>query len=458
MADYWVATDGDDGDPGTELEPWATAQYAADTAVAGDTVYFKDGTWDISTVIDFDTNSGSDGSPIVFEAVNPGDATWALDDDDWLWYCDGVDWLEFRGLDFQGNTGYSAATLTRLYDCNHIIFDDCEFEETAGRGLAIWGNCTDIEVDGCVIHPESTNDYDGIIIQYSGNEDIHIHDCTIYHTAHNGIGVKGADGLIIEDCLIYDIHSHGISINKGEGAASTNVIIRDNVIHGTENWGGASGDPHEGIRVAEEAGDVEIYRNECYACDGRGIEVWNNCTGPIKIWNNVIYDCNKGQYAEGSWQFYDIDGGEDPPNPTVFFQNNIIYHTESGGDSDYVMTVSSDISDNLTQNYNCWYSTGVTAFRRNGTTYANAAAYSAVYESNSVFDNPDMTNPAGGDFTLTAVSPAINAGVEVGGLPYHDTAPDCGANEYSGSSVPGKVWLCVAMDWLWWTVELTEAV
>ena len=62
--DYYVATDGNDGDDGSYATPWATWDKAASTAVAGDTVYFLGGVYYENTVtID---NSGSLGNPICF--------------------------------------------------------------------------------------------------------------------------------------------------------------------------------------------------------------------------------------------------------------------------------------------------------------------------------------------------------------------------------------------------------
>jgi hypothetical protein len=42
---YYVSPDGNDGNPGTIIEPWATWQKAFTGRVAGDTVYFRGGTW-----------------------------------------------------------------------------------------------------------------------------------------------------------------------------------------------------------------------------------------------------------------------------------------------------------------------------------------------------------------------------------------------------------------------------
>lgn len=44
-ADYYVATDGSDTNPGTKEQPWKTIQYAADTLQPGDTVFIRGGTY-----------------------------------------------------------------------------------------------------------------------------------------------------------------------------------------------------------------------------------------------------------------------------------------------------------------------------------------------------------------------------------------------------------------------------
>src|SRR3989304_2797993 len=40
---YWVATDGDDTGSGSEDDPWATLQHAADSAAPGVAVYVREG-------------------------------------------------------------------------------------------------------------------------------------------------------------------------------------------------------------------------------------------------------------------------------------------------------------------------------------------------------------------------------------------------------------------------------
>ena len=45
---YYVSTDGDDNNPGTQLQPFRTVQTGINTAEEGDTVYIKSGTYDLN--------------------------------------------------------------------------------------------------------------------------------------------------------------------------------------------------------------------------------------------------------------------------------------------------------------------------------------------------------------------------------------------------------------------------
>ena len=66
-ATYYVATSGNNTNPGTQGSPWLTVQKAANTMVAGDTVIVASGNYDenVTTV-----RNGVQGSPITFIGVN----------------------------------------------------------------------------------------------------------------------------------------------------------------------------------------------------------------------------------------------------------------------------------------------------------------------------------------------------------------------------------------------------
>ena len=63
---YYVATTGDEKNPGTLAEPFATIQKAADTVSAGDTCYIRGGTYHETIAKTTDTMDGTEANPITF--------------------------------------------------------------------------------------------------------------------------------------------------------------------------------------------------------------------------------------------------------------------------------------------------------------------------------------------------------------------------------------------------------
>jgi hypothetical protein len=61
--DFYVSTTGDDSNPGTLAEPFATVQHAVDGMGPGDTCYIRGGTY--HEAVDLSLVSGSEGSPIT---------------------------------------------------------------------------------------------------------------------------------------------------------------------------------------------------------------------------------------------------------------------------------------------------------------------------------------------------------------------------------------------------------
>src|SRR5690606_20456961 len=73
IADYYVATDGDDSNPGTFEEPFRTIGHGADQLVAGDTLYIRGGVYQEYLNWDDHFNAkGTEGNPITV-AGYPGE-------------------------------------------------------------------------------------------------------------------------------------------------------------------------------------------------------------------------------------------------------------------------------------------------------------------------------------------------------------------------------------------------
>ena len=68
---YYVSPDGDDDGPGSQAQPWASFQFAADSIQPGNTVCFREGAYIVEDAIQV-IQSGVANSPILFIAY-PGE-------------------------------------------------------------------------------------------------------------------------------------------------------------------------------------------------------------------------------------------------------------------------------------------------------------------------------------------------------------------------------------------------
>ncbi|MDB4532591.1 right-handed parallel beta-helix repeat-containing protein [bacterium] len=67
-ADYYVATDGNDANPGTLALPFASIQHAVDQSIPGSTLYLRAGTY--RQIINFDNHAGTPSQPITLTPHN----------------------------------------------------------------------------------------------------------------------------------------------------------------------------------------------------------------------------------------------------------------------------------------------------------------------------------------------------------------------------------------------------
>ena len=142
---YFVATDGDDNNPGTESLPWKTITRAANTLVAGDTVYIKSGTYNERVI---PQNSGSAGKYITYSAY-PGDTVIIDGSDialpDWagLFQID-TDYIKVSGLKITNSSDMGCLVRPNH---NHIIIENCIISNCQSSGI-LAEIATDMIVDG----------------------------------------------------------------------------------------------------------------------------------------------------------------------------------------------------------------------------------------------------------------------------------------------------------------------
>jgi hypothetical protein len=151
IADYYVATDGNDSNPGTYELPWATWGKALTEAVAGDTVYFRGGVYYKPTADPYYVaNSGTLGNKIVF-ANYPGEAP-ILDCGNYRpvtsynepIYASGKNYIDFIGLTVRnvlqpGGDFGNGVHAFYFYNGNEVRAINCVAHNVSGVGfLSNW--------------------------------------------------------------------------------------------------------------------------------------------------------------------------------------------------------------------------------------------------------------------------------------------------------------------------------
>ncbi len=263
---FYVAPGGLDTNPGTESQPWRTIQKAADTMVAGDTVYVMAGTYSERVVPQASGNAGS----LITYAAYPG----------------------------------------------HVVTID-------GTGVALpagWGGLFEIsgrshiEISGFRVRDAGPDDnHTGILVEDSSH--VTIENNSTYNTASSGIGVWDSDHVTISGNEIE------LACNDGEQecltVAGTDVFeVRNNWVHD----GGPGSRGGEGIDVKDGSSNGKVYGNHVETLNRLGIYVdaWDKHTYNIEVYKNTVHDCGADGLAVAS------EAGGLLENVRIY--NNVVYH------------------------------------------------------------------------------------------------------------------------------------
>jgi len=254
-ATYYVATDGNDANPGTVDAPFLTPKKAlVDTVlVDGDLVVFRQGTYQMKLVRPAVRPDAQDYVTIMSypgeRALLNSSATygaWEVRDAlgrDRFW--------KFVNLDFTGPKGFNTE-----YHCEDIWFEDCNFvnclygiRNASGTLPKNWTikNCTfadcriginaggveNILIEDCSgtgrwpaeLTPDNT---DGVMI--SGTGSCIVRRCTFNGYSDGAYDIKH-DGALITDCIGFGNGNQGFKI-WGQGSVITNCLAYGNTYSG----------------------------------------------------------------------------------------------------------------------------------------------------------------------------------------------------------------------------------
>jgi len=182
---YYVATDGNNGNPGTIAAPWLTWYYGFSQLAAGDTLYIRGGTYMLSVPLNLTASVGGQGTvsdPII--VINYPDETPILDCDD---------------LDASSGFGIERKSYWKFIGLHVIhVYQDGQPVKVNAIGVAY---CNQVHLINCSAH-----DNGGSGFVFNANDTIYVRNCDSYNNC-DSLGQPGgalggkADGFQMFDYL-----------------------------------------------------------------------------------------------------------------------------------------------------------------------------------------------------------------------------------------------------------------
>src|SRR5258708_3983180 len=202
MTQYYVATTGNDSNPGTSGSPWATFSKAASVAVAGDTVNFADGNYPVGAGTT-QTANGTAGSHIVFQSTNQFGAKFTA--------------------------GGVLINTTGTFQCpvqiqgNYVDFKNFELNGgTDNWSIGIYATGSHDTIFGCKVHDLTVTGRGG-----NGGEGIEADDFALFTD----------NKCIVDSCIIYNIGTSPDNNTHGVYIAQLNMTVQNCLIWNCAAWG-----------------------------------------------------------------------------------------------------------------------------------------------------------------------------------------------------------------------------
>ncbi len=422
---FYVATNGDNTNPGTAQKPWRTIQHAATKVTPGQTVLVASGTYENGVTIE---RSGKPGQMITFQAA-PGASP---------------------KIRVTTPNEYGVAVLGSAYIRVEGFEIAYEGPDASGMKDGVYGTGMDAVVAGGVPSHH---------IEFVGNN---VHDFP-----GQGVGALQADYVLIEGNTIWNnskwnpYQTSGISLYQTANvdfAPGFHNVIRGNVVYSNENNvpnpeskmitdGNCIiiDDQRRQQKILENKlpigpyeSDTLVENNICAGNGGRGVHVFNSDN--VLVRNNTLYYNGRTEVLSGDGElnaawYYDTEA----PNQTlarqapvrrgnVRFVNNLVVSDRPGA--------KYGTNDDRDRNN--------ATFERNyyvGTKPLAADGYGILKSSGAddiIGTTDPMISPSQGDFRLRPGSAPIDAGRPDGAPPFDQTgfgrpygsAPDIGALEW----------------------------
>jgi parallel beta-helix repeat protein len=417
ISTYYVATDGDDNNPGTITQPWRTLQHAADVALPRTIIFVRHGTYYGFTL---------ERPDLIFSGY-PGETAIVVHD------LEGINTIKIRNISgaviqnliIQDNP-VQYGTGINVEDASYVIIRGNVFQNNQGFGV-VTKNVSNVTIE----NNELMHNGNAIEIRY-GSDNVLIQDNLIHHndrqvdSGRTSIGITfyfTTGPVIARGNSLWENHTIDLPDPAGaalEVYAASNITMTENIIWDNET-ALETGTDHD----KTPCNNLTFTRNIVFRgsrqqglilrCASYSLIAHNTFDGQDNfVFDLSHFDGHYGASIEGLqilnniMVFGRVYSIENTLPDSVVIDNNLLYNPGSPSEyGEYLAYVNGHGNTNSFTEFQSW--TG--------------------YEMNGINLDPLFVNLFGQDYHLTAASPAIDQGVFLGD-PYWGSAPDLGAFEF----------------------------
>jgi len=427
-ATYYVSTTGNNSNPGTQAQPWATPGYGSRQLQPGDTLIILEGKY-IIAVDDIDIvmpNSGAAGAWITIKGEAGKRPVLAGRDN------------IISAVDIAGQSYIRIENLEITHD-NSVSAPQLHFR----CGIRIFNRVVDDQIVSC----------SNIVLQ----------DLYIHHLDEGGLDIQDVNNLQVLNCIFEYCGFGAIMGPEGQVGGIRNLLVKGcRLSYGGHYYQGTPGpspyDRPDGFGNEPSVGPVEIVDTVAEHNRGDGLDsksantyihnciVANNSCDGIKLWgtgskaeNCLVYGTGDGVGGDSPWAGIVIDS--ELPNYSFEFVNVTVHDNPTR--NAYPMYVQYDNPDvplnlvmrnciiangqglvylapsvNLTAEHNLFYRPGAAEqVEANGTVYTAAQIEAGALGPGNICREPKFVRPAWGatgDYHLRGGSPGIDQGTATG--------------------------------------------
>lgn len=288
---FYVAPDGDDNNPGTLEKPWRTIQKAADTLLAGDTVYLRQGVYAEHVR---PKNSGAPGNEIAYlnypdeEVILDGQDVLLPDDLSGLFEINNRSYIRIRGIHLINSGPFADNGAILIIASDHITVENNTTHNTASSGIGVWDSREIVIASNTVEQAGVGGGQECITI--AGSQGFEVRDNLVIDCQKEGIDAKdGSSNGVIDHNIVSHPKAVGIYVDAWDKPTHEITVSRNVVFNSAES---------SGFAVASEMGgllsNIRLENNLAYHNHTYGIEISACCSAnhPMKeilIINNTLY-------------------------------------------------------------------------------------------------------------------------------------------------------------------------